>query len=196
MQRESERSRWADWPDLREQEQVHGRPGLGEHSREKAAYAHQDALRKTVQRGGIGPGTANARMAQYHEERKRAQKSLTLLQQRTRNQQQVTSTPLHAARKYSKELTLHLTPNGAEDFMLQIPKVKDASRGTPGLTSLEFEEYRPAPGSRRVKATASYSTRAARDMSYTHNYRALLEVFLNQLGPDLLALFEDDLDAR
>ena len=37
---------------------------------------------------------------------------------------------------------------------------------------------------------------AARDMSYTHNYRALLEVFLNQLGPDLLALFEDDLDAR
>jgi hypothetical protein len=184
------------WPDLREQEPVQGKPGLGAHMRKQEAHFRQEVLRNSIRRGDVGPGTANVRLAQYHEEKRRAQQSFTALQRRTMGEQQSTSKPLREAREYSRELTLRLTPNGAETFMRQIPKVNDASRGTPGLTSLKFEEYRPGKADRWLKATALYSSEAARDMSHNHNYHVLLDTFLKQLGPELLASYEHDLNAR
>lgn len=185
-----------DGADLREQEPVHVRPGLGASESEKRAYAEHEALRKTIQRGTLGPGHANARLARHHSDQKRAQARQDALLRRTTPAQQPESGPHPEGPEYLREITLHLSPNGGENFKRKIHLVRDAARGTPGLKSLRFDEYEPGQTGRWFKATAAYASERARNMAPQHNFHVLLDKYAAELGPHLLTRYENDLQSH
>lgn len=182
---------------LHEQEPVDvkvSKPDSDRLNREQSVWAEREALKKTLHRGGPDPGNSHARLARHHWEQRRAQELQDALLRRAMPSRQPEPGPPPEGPEYLREITLHLSANGAEAFKRKVPTIRDAARGAPGLKSLRFDEYRPGHTGRWFKATVAYTSERARDMAPQHNFHVLLDKYVADLGPQLLTRYENDLE--